>query len=274
MKNKILSIILMAVFFFTGSVQNVSAYINEDWRYDEDMYEKYWEEKEREESERKQQAMYDELAKRREEQAIAEMEKQAEQEKKNAAYDGAYVDFDDNERYLPTWYDDDNKDIFTHDRITISGNYIIIKPETKIGNKLKNELKACKKDSRAFKYTITNKKNTIKMTHSSFKSLTAYIKAMFQSTCDKVIGIEQNGVIKNIEFDTADYSMNIYVTDDIASEYSYGMAALKENYLEDVLYYAKMYGLFFGAEDPDEIQIKVLDVYTEEVIFNNFPAYM
>lgn len=47
-----------------------------------------------------------------------------------------------------------------------------------------------------------------------------------------------------------------------------------ENYLEDVLYYAKMYGLFFGAEDPDEIQIKVLDVYTEEVIFNNFPAYM
>ena len=60
------------------------------------------------------------------------------------------------------------------------------------------------------------------------------------------------------------------MTDGVDSEYSYGSRLVQSN-IEDVLYYAKLYGLFRGAEEPDDLELTILDVYTEKLVFTNYP---
>lgn len=270
MKNKVLATILMGVLIFSTSVQPIRAEVPEEWRYDEDNWEKYWEELEAEQSKKYQEEISESVRKTLEQDQIKRMEEEAEQAKKQAAYDGAYVDFDDESRYLSALEDEDNEDIFTNENVEVGTKNVVIKPVNKIGSKLKKELKACKRASRVFKYSISNKKNTITMSNTSYKTLLNYILTRFQDECDKVIGMEQDKITKNFEFDTANYTLTVYVTDGVDSEYSYGTRLVQSN-IEDVLYYAKLYGLFRGAENPDDLELTILDVYTEELVFTNDP---
>lgn len=213
--------------------------------------------------------MYDELAKRREEQAIVEMEKKAEQEKKDAAYDGAYVDFDDKERYLSGLEEDllgevygSNEEVMIYDEKGVT-----LCPTYKIDSKLKKLLKDCKRVSKRFKYTISNKKNTIKMSHDSYKKLITYILDKYQQEADKMIGMEQDGIFKDFDFAITDFELTVYVTDQFASEYTYANK-LFEDKAKDLLYVLKFYGMILGA-DQDDLRINIVDVYTEETYFSN-----
>lgn len=271
MKNKISAAVLMTVLFFSVPVQPVLAEVPEEWRYDEDMFEYYWEDKEKEEADKKQQEMYDKLAEKREWQANQQMEKEAEKEKKNAAYDGSYVDFDDEYRYLENYTEHllgdiyDEGDIISYDEEDDSK--VIITPPYKTDSKLKKLLKECKRSSKKFKYSISNKKNTITMTRENYIRLTGFMFEKIQAAADKLIGIEQNGIFKDFEFDADEYALTVYVTDQFESEYSY-TNTLFENKAKDILYLLRTYGVLHGAES-DDLDISILDIYTEESYFSN-----
>jgi len=271
MKNKISAAVLLAALCFTMPARPVLAEVPEEWRYDEDFFEYYLEEKEKEEADRKQQEMYDKLAEKREWQANQQMEKDAEEEKKNAAYDGSYVDFDDEYRYLEDYSEHmmgdiyDEGDIVSYDED--DENKVIITPSYKIDSKLKKLLKECKRSSKKFKYSIINKKNTITMTRENYVRLTEFMLEKIQAAADKLIGIEQNGIFKDFEFDVNGYILTVYVTDQFESEYSYTYT-LFENRAKDILYLLKTYGVLHGAES-DDLGILILDIYTEESYFSN-----
>lgn len=270
MKNKISAAILMTVLFFSVPVQPVLAEVPEEWRYNEDLFEYYWEDKEEEEAKRKQQDRLDAIRDKREWQAAQNMEEEAEKQKKDAAYEGEYVDFDDDERYLSGLedeatdvYDNGDIDIMYHDEY----GKTVVYPPYKIDSNIRKLLKECKRLKKRFKYSISNKNNTISMTESCHNTFCTFLLEKFQTEGDKLIGLQQNTMFKNFDFDAAQFKLTVYVTDEYASEYSYADMLFKFD-AKNLLSYAKLYGMFLGA-NPDDLELDILDVYTEESYFSN-----
>ena len=105
------------------------------------------------------------------------------------------------------------------------------------------------------------------MTRENYVRLTEFMLEKIQAAADKLIGIEQNGIFKDFEFDVNGYILTVYVTDQFESEYSYTYT-LFENRAKDILYLLKTYGVLHGAES-DDLGILILDIYTEESYFSN-----